>query len=84
MNTQQADRRGPDGIGDLLPEMDRRTRVTLIIPTGGLEGPRLPTLHHATHEERARALDELAAANRHIPPLPAEAFTRVSPYDERF
>jgi hypothetical protein len=50
----------------------KRVRVTVLE-----DGPQELTL-----EEQERLLDELAAINAHLPPLPEEAMTRAAIYDD--
>ncbi len=65
-----------------LKGLNGNTRLTLIIPgEGEQESPK--NFYHATPEERARALDEIAEMNRDLPALPEEAFRRENLYEER-
>ncbi len=59
--------------------------ITVSVERNGEAQEETPkNLHHATPEERARALDEIAEMNRNISALPAEAFRRENLYEERF
>lgn len=71
-------------IQDRLKGLSEDVRLTLIVPAESEPGETLPNLHHATPEERARALDEIAEMNRDLPALPAEAYRRENLYEERF
>lgn len=66
----------PQEIADHLKRFSGNARLRLIIPPESEEGVAPPNLHHATPEERARALDEIAEMNRDLPALPDEACRR--------
>ena len=72
----------PKEIGDHLNTISENTRLTLFVPAESepLEIPK--SLHHATAEERARALDEIAEMNKNVPVLPAEAYNREALYED--
>jgi hypothetical protein len=74
----------PTEIRDRLQGINGNTRLTLIIPAEGEQENAPKNLHHATPEERARALDEIATMNKDVPELPPEAYNRDSLYEERF
>ena len=59
-----------------------RKNLTLIVPMEGEASAEEENLFHATPEERARALDEIAEMNRGLPVLPPEAFERESIYED--
>lgn len=73
----------PQEIQDYLQGLEGNTRLTLIIPAEGEQEETPKNLHHATPEERARALDEIAEMNRNLPVLPPEAFRRENLYEDR-
>ncbi len=74
----------PTEIQDHLKGLNGNTRLTLIVPADGEQQETPKNLHHATPEERARALDEIAAMNKDVPVLPPEAYNRESLYEESF
>jgi hypothetical protein len=67
-----------DEIQDRLRELRGNPRLTLIISEEADKVAQPMLLHHATPEERARALNEIAEMNRGLPVLPAEAFRRYA------
>jgi hypothetical protein len=73
----------PEEIQDHLKTLNSNMRLTLIVPAQSEQGEMPKNLHHATPEERARALDEIAEMNRDLPVLPPEAFRRENLYEER-
>ena len=73
----------PKEIQDRLQGINRNTQLTLIIPAEEEPEEQPKNLHHATPEERARALDEIAKMNRDLPALPDEAYRRENLYEER-
>lgn len=75
----------PRELADRLKGLDENLRATLIVPAELSEQEEEPkNLHHASPEERARALDEIAEMNRDLPALPPEAYKRENLYEERF
>ncbi len=74
----------PKEIQDHLKTINGNIRLTLIVPVEGEEEETPQNLHHATPEERARALDEIAQMNKDVPVLPPEAYNRESLYEESF
>jgi len=74
----------PKEIQDHLKSLNGNTRLMLIVPAEKEQEEATKNLHHATPEERARALDEIAEMNRDLPVLPDEAFRRENLYEERF
>ena len=73
----------PKEIRDHLKGLNGKTRLTLIVPAESDQEETPQNLHHASPEERARALDGIAEMNRDIPALPPEAFRRENLYEER-
>lgn len=57
-------------------------RVRISVVADGVPDHERANLFHATPEERARALDEIAQMNTNLPVLPPEAYNRESLYDE--
>ena len=72
----------PKEIQSHLQGLKGNTRLTLIVPAEGEQEEALRNLHHATPEERAYALNEIAELNKNVPVLPSEAYNRESLYDE--
>ncbi len=72
----------PKEIQGLLRTLSDTIRLTLIVPPESehIEGAK--NLVHSTPEDRARALDEIAAMNRDLPALPNEVFSRENLYEE--
>jgi hypothetical protein len=69
-------------IQDCLKGLNGNMRLTLIVPAEEEQEEPPKNFHHATPEERARALDEIAEMNRDLPILPPEAYNRESLYEE--
>ena len=74
----------PREIQDHLKTLNDNMRLTLIIPAESEQVETLKNLYHATPEERARALDEVAEMNKNVPVLPSEVYNRESLYEESF
>ena len=74
----------PREIQDHLKTLNDNMRLTLIIPAESEQAETLKNLYHATPEERARALDEVAEMNKNVPVLPSEVYNRESLYEESF
>lgn len=72
----------PREIQDHLKGLGGNVRLTLIVNADGDLHETRNNIHH-TPEERARALDEVAAMNRDLPALPPEAFRRENLYEDR-
>lgn len=74
----------PVEIQDHLKTLNGNVRLTLIIPVESELQEAPENLYHATPQERARVLDEIAEMNRDLPALPDQAFSRESLYEERY
>lgn len=62
--------------------LDGDTRLMLFIPTKGERMVEANSLHNASPEVRAKALDAIAAMNKDVPVLAPEAYNRASLYEE--
>jgi hypothetical protein len=74
----------PKEIQNHLKTLNDKMRLTLIVPAESEQEETPKNLHHATPQERARALDEIADMNKDVPVLPPEAYNRESLYEENF
>jgi hypothetical protein len=66
----------PTEIRERLKSVSDNVRLTLIISAESEQVEIPKNLHHATPEERAQALDEIARMNKNVPVLPPEAYNR--------
>jgi hypothetical protein len=81
MQTAQVIHGTSEQILDHLKTLSRKTHLTLIVPNEDDSDEAPSNLHHASPEDRARALDEIARLNHDVPVLPAEAYNRESLYE---